>query len=106
MNENKSFELPVEPEQQESSEIETFLEALVPDSFCERKKDTLVVCGEMAFIRNIYKKRFEILEILRKDSRFEDITEPKTDSRLAIHAKVKEPENGISKVEIYVNKDM
>ena len=105
MNRNENFESSINSEQQEDSKIEMFFKRIVPDSFCEKKGDTLVIYGAVAFVHNIWKRRIEIIEALENSS-FEDITEPKTDSRLTIHAKVKEPKGEISRVEIYVNKDM
>ena len=87
--------------------MEGLLKNIVPgDPWCEMRGDTLVVSGEMSFIHNMRDKGLDILDFLKKDPRFEYITLPETDSKISIFAKLTEPVDGISNVEIYINKDM
>jgi len=90
----------------EPSDVEGLLKNIVPgDPYLKIEGDTLIASGEMGFIHNMHRKAHKIIRLLEKDSRFEEISTPKTDSRVSIFANLKEPDNGISKVEIYINKD-
>jgi|GEM_PF-4658981 len=73
------------------------------DPRCEiRKGDTLVVIAERAFRRNVDTALANIEQHLRLDPLFEDVVAVKS----GITAKLKNANGKISKIEIYVHKDM